>query len=303
MLDIDKLLRDCGVSHEPMNRRGAVTLGCPKCGSRDNLAWLAKRGYFRCWSCGVLPLVETLAQVTGLPAPSIGPLLQKYQVRQVGGAIEETPKGGAEILKYPDGTGSLLPAHVNYLRNRGLDPDQVQQEFGKIYGTPPEAPELPNRIIVPLYLNGRAVSWQARNIHPLCDKRFRYHTCEPSREVVWHKECVYGLDSCIGDTGVVVEGVFDVFKCGPNAIHVFGTSWLDAQLRVIAGRFKRVFVMFDAQGPDDPQGKAQAAGLRLAQALAGLGVDAAVADPESSKDPGDWPIAEARAMMRKLLES
>ena len=300
MLNIEKLFDDCGVPHESMNRRGVVSLACPKCGSSDNLAWISKRGYFRCWSCGVLPLVSTLSQLTGLLAPAVVQLLKKYQVRQIE-SKEVTPQGGAQHLEYPDCTGALLSSHISYLKKRGLDPDQVQSEFGMIYGTPAHAAELPNRLIAPLYLKGDAVSWQARSIHPACDKKYRYHTCPPAQEVIWHKETLYGLDQVPGDMCAVVEGLFDCWKLGPGAVHCFGTSWLDAQMYELATRFKRVVVMFDAMGPDDPQGKAQASGRRLAEALAGLGVVAAIADIESSKDPGDMPIEEARALMREII--
>ena len=138
-------------------------------------------------------------------------------------------------------------------------------------------------------------------MHPLCEKKWRYHTCPPNQEVVWHESILYGLDQVPGDTCVVVEGLFDVWKLGPGAVHCFGTSWIESQLMVLASRFKRVVVLFDSKGPDDPEGKAQASGTRLAQALAGLGVTSSVADAETDKDPGDMPIGEARAMMHALM--
>ena len=294
MLDIERLFTETGVVHERMNRRGTVNLGCPKCGSRDNLAWLSRRQYFRCWSCGVLPTVETIAQLTGLSAPTIPALLKKYQTRHVQ-AQEEVLKGGATTLTYPDGTGPLLPAHLAYLKGRGLDPDQVQEEFGPIYGTGPMAAELPNRIIFPLYLEGKAVSWQARSIHPQCDQKYRYHTCPPDKEIIHHKNIAYGLDGVAGESVLICEGVFDVMKMGRGCCHLFGISWLNVQLNELANRFSSVYVMFDSEPG------AQASGKRLAEALSGLGVISVIIDPECVKDPGEWPIDQARAVRKQLL--
>jgi hypothetical protein len=244
--------------------------------------------------------MDTLAQLTGLALTALPALIKKFDTKaiHVGKTVE---RKYADILEYPEYTDKLLDSHIKYLADRGLDAAQVQREFGAIYGTPPHAPNLPNRIVVPLYLKGNAVSWQTRSIHPACEKAYRYLTCPPDKEVVWHKSIAYGMDSVRGDSVIVVEGLFDAWKLGPGAIHVFGISWLEAQVKTLAARFKNVFIMFDAKGPDDPNGKAQASGLRLARALSGLGISASVVDPQDSKDPGDWPLAKARSIRKELL--
>jgi len=254
--------------------------------------------------CKGLPTADTVA---GLLNVSIGEALRQLEAFPLfyvpGEREEERPRGGASALAFPkyarplerDGTAWRYLA----LR-RGLDPDRVRAEFGEQYETPGHAPELPNRLIAPLYIGGAAVSWQARAMAPNCPKPMRYHTCPPDREVVYHKSTVYGLDAVRGDTGVVVEGLFDCWKLGPGAVHTFGVSWLPAQLAVLAKRFRRLFVMYDSKGEADPLGDAQRQGRMLAEAASLLGVEAYAVDAENAKDPGDLPLEEARSLMKEL---
>jgi len=299
--DLERLFSDNAVPHTSANRRGWVTLDCPNCGGVGRLGWHQQRQMFFCWMCKRLPFDRTLKQVSGRSLQELAGLLERYKGWVEVGEENERPKGGAAVLKFPAYTSALIGSHKRYLKERGLDYEQVIAEFGEIYGTPGYAPLLPNRLVAPLYLDGQAVSYQARNILKECPKARRYHTCPPEEEIVYHRSTVYGLDACRGMSCVVVEGLFDVWKLGPGAVHTFGVAWLPAQLLTIAKRFKRVFVMYDSKGEDDPRGLAQRAGKELAAGLAGLGVDAATIDPEDAKDPGAWKLEDARRIMHELL--
>ena len=300
--DLQRLFEKHGVPYGDVNRRGWMPVGtCPKCGGADRLAWHPGHQRFFCWMCKGQPTVETVAHLLGQPLGNVFKLLERFPLFYTPGEVEvERPKGGAAKQLYPNGTGRPTPGVTNYLVRRGFDPDRVRAEFGDFYATPGHAPELPNRLIAPLYYQGRAVSWQARAIAPNCPKPLRYHTCPPEKEITYHKNLVYGLDSVRGDTGVVVEGLFDCWKLGPGAVHTFGVAWLPAQLSVLVKRFKRLFVMYDSQGPADPLGDAQAQGVALAQAASLLGVEAYAVDAESAKDPGDLTVEEARNVMQEL---
>lgn len=301
--DLDILFTRYGVPHDEPNHRGWVELDCPECGGVGRLGWSPAGQCFKCWLCGMLPLYETLAALLGVPIGGVKALLDGCEVKGAFGPAEiQKPRGGAASLVYPVTAGPLQGNHIAYLRRRKLDPAQVEQEFGKQYGTLEHDPLLPNRLVAPLYYQGKAVSWQARNIHTKCPHALRYHTCPPEQEVTYHKDLVYGLSTAVqrGRTGVVVEGLFDVWKCGPGAMHTFGTAWLPAQLLLLAASFKRVYVMFDSKGPADPLGLAQQQGQRLAEALSLLGVEAFNVDPESAKDPGDWEYSEARSAMAEF---
>ena len=297
--DILRLFRDRGIQYSAQNSRGFVQLHCPKCGG-DRLGFNSESSSFYCWLCRKMPFSRTVAQLLNTTEIEAWKILEKYRGSISYCKKEEKKRGGAQELKYPKYIGLMAASHRNYLKKRGLDPDQVVSEFGQVYGMPPHAPFLANTIIAPLYYEEEAVSWQARSIVSTCPKARRYCTCRPEDEIIWHKELVYGMDSVPGDMFVAVEGLFDVWKCGPGAIHTFGTSWLDKQAALLARKFRKGYVMYDAQGSADPNGIAQRAGRALAAALAGLGLEMAVVDPQDAKDPGDWPLDKARGFMREL---
>lgn len=302
--DLQRLFEKYGVPCGDVNRRGWLPVGtCPKCGGSDRLAWHPGRQRFYCWMCKGQDTVETVAFLLGQPVGNAFRLLQDYPLFYVAGEEDkERPKGGAVKLTLPAQAEPLRSGDSagRYLVRRGLDPDQVTAEFGQQYRTPGYAPNLPNRLVAPLYYEGEAVSWQARSVLKDCPKPLRYHTCPPELEVMYHKSLVYGLDSVRGDTAVVVEGLFDVWKLGPGAVHTFGVSFLPAQVGLLAKRFKRLFVMYDSKGEEDVLGLAQRQGLALAQAVSLLGVEAYQVDAESAKDPGDLSVGEARNVMREL---
>jgi predicted transcriptional regulator len=296
--DILRLFRDRGVSFDSPNTRGFATLQCPKCGG-DRLGYSPEMQFFSCWLCKGLPFARTLAGILKVQQSEVWKALEPYAGKGVVIRKAEKVRGGAAELVYPQYTGKLQANHIAYLRKRGLDAEQVIEEFGMIYGIPGHAPKLANHIVAPLYLDGEAVSYQCRSIVPTCPKEKRYWTCPPLQEKIWHKSILYGLDQVPGDTAVVVEGLFDCFKAGFGAVHCFGVSFLPAQVLVLAKRFKKVFVAFDSKGPSDPKGLAQRAGRELAEALSGLGVEAAVVDI-GAKDFGDLPLSEARSIMADL---
>ena len=297
--DLNALFRRRGLNNEP-NNRGWTDLECPFC-KLPHMGWNQGRQIFWCWYCKRHPLRETLAGLLGITLPEVNRVLKEVEItpglndpRLLHVREEHVPN--ALKLTYPQHATDLTERGKHYLQRRGLDWRRVQDEWGPLKETPPYAQPgiIASRLIAPLIRDGREVSWQGRSMRDDCEKAKRYMTCPKELEVMFHKATVYGIDHAVSlDKAVVVEGLFDVWKLGPGAVHTFGTSWSQAQLALLS-TVKQVWVMFDSEPG------AQRAGRDLAKSLAGLGVNVSVIDPDDTKDPGDWPVDKARAAMKSL---
>jgi hypothetical protein len=155
----------------------------------------------------------------------------------------------------PQGTGPLLAAHVAYLQGRGFDAQRVAALWG-VQGIG-MAPRLPWSLFIPVFHNGKPVSWTTRSINPNSQRRYR--TAEPTEEQIPIRELLYGEEYC-RNTVVVHEGPTDVWATGPGAVATFGIDFTAAQVQRLSRYWRRV-VCFDGQPA------AQAAAMRLVQAL------------------------------------
>jgi len=144
--------------------------------------------------------------------------------------------------------------------------------------------------MAPIFVGGRMVSYQGRDITGKAD--LRYKACRKDLELRDHKTVLYNADNA-GDSIVVVEGVFDVWRLGDGAVATMGTSVTRRQIVEMA-EYGRVFVL------SDPEPEAQAKAMWLCGQLRILGVDAAnnVLD---SGDPADMAQADADKLMGELL--
>ena len=55
------------------------------------------------------------------------------------------------------------------------------------------------------------------------------------------------MQRAIWDTVIVVEGPFDALRIGEGAIATLGSGWKNEQARLISTRFKRSYILFDAE--------------------------------------------------------
>lgn len=128
------------------------------------------------------------------------------------------------------------PASV-YLTTRGFD----YRKIGKFYDVHfcIEGNKIcKDRLIIPIVHNKNMVGWQARAIYD-CDWKQslfpKYYTAPgtPRREIL------YNFDNAIKyKTGVIVEGVTDVWKVGPQAVCTFGANMTLSQQRLFQKGFK-----------------------------------------------------------------
>ncbi len=274
------------------NPPGWVNVACRLCNDSSNHGQFAPPGWsgapYLCWKCGNHSLENVIQAIEG-----IGYLDACKRVRQyttdVRLPIQVAKPREPGLLQLPLGTHKLGNNHREYLRRRRFDSDELERKYN-LLGTGP-AGHLPHRIVIPVFHQGRMVSWQARDITDQAE--LRYISAGPDKEEIRHKDILYNLDNCRGRNIIVVEGITDVWRLGDGCCATFGTKVRLAQVRLLA-EYSRVFFVYDGEA------QAQALARRLCRALSGMGVQAENILLDDG-DPGDMDAKEAQKLKQELL--
>jgi hypothetical protein len=173
--------------------------------------------------------------------------LQTYIVRHVNTRSYHGELQKAESFKAVDLPGMCIPLHMlphdhpacAYLKNRRFDPDELSKvwnvhycqstavdENGFVPGTKVHAHLVQGRIIFPAYRAGVMVGYQARAI---AEHQIKYYTMPGFRK----QYMLYNGDRAKDyDFGVVVEGVLDAIRVGPQSVALLGKSmsWRQREL-------------------------------------------------------------------------
>jgi hypothetical protein len=200
-------------------------------------------------------------------------------------------------FKFPSGTVELNLGHKNYLRGRQFSPKKLVQDWG-LKGTGPIALlddiDFRFRIIIPISWNGKVVTFQARDITNRSS--LRYIACPKPREIITHKHIIYGNQARWEQTrtGIVCEGVTDVWRLGPDACATFGIEFTMEQVLVIGKTFDRIFILFDNEKVAQRQAKKLATKLRM------LGKEVYL-ETVQDKDPGSMLQEDADYLVKQLI--
>ena len=289
MIDIERLFADFSVPISLTVNAGWLNTNCPYCAdTKNHLGFKIGEDYCNCWKCGSHNLEHTLKRILKLNSSEMINVLQQYRTEDILRSMlnKKTPK--SKKLEFPE--DKLNSRERKYLRGRGFNPDFLEQKYllrsGGIVG------DFSYRIIIPLILNGQLVSWTGRDITD--NSELRYRTLEIEKSVVDPKTVLFNLDNAKNSMVVVVEGPFDVLRMGDDFVCSFGTSMTEAQINLLAKRYKQIIFLFD------PEEAAQKKAKRYAQQLASLGRSVDVVDSEMGKDPGDFSGAEVSHLRREL---
>lgn len=280
-------------------RPGWVNTECPFCISEAgheglHLGATLDGKIFFCWRCGWHSPSSSIAKLLKISETEAKKLLKQY-VGLSYKTKDAIVKINSKTHKHPSNTGPLEERHIKYLLKRGFDPEQLQHDWD-ILGTGPisklDKINYSNRILAPIYWDGKEVTFQARSIS---DKSsMRYLACPEDREIIKHKHIIYGRQDMWKDTIICVEGITDVWRFGFNAICTFGIKYTNYQVRLIASTFKRVIVIFD----DERQAQDQADNLVADLKFRGL-------DSWKEKvigDPGGMNQKEANYLVKQLIK-
>ena len=144
--------------------------------------------------------------------------------------------------------GPLLPdssAGV-YVKGRGFDPDSLVKLYNmrRMAEPVPERSFLKEYLFIPMYAEGKLVSWQARAIYP-------------GQEPRWYiakggKKPVFNLDTAARTDYIFIqEGVFDAVACGPSGVAILGKSLTAYQSELLAKVRKKIIVCLDPDAKEE----------------------------------------------------
>jgi len=278
-------------------RDGWVQISCPLCQGNFgyHMGFNLEDNFYSCWRCGWHTKEEVLSALLKINNyKQLKEIIRRYDTIPT---LKKEPvvKIRAKAHRLPSNSGSMLTNHRMYLRNRGFDPDLLIKTWG-LLGTGVYS-KLDNidykfRIIIPFIWDGQQVSFDSRDITG--KDPGRYKACPKDRELIPHKEILYGKQTEWKESIVLVEGPTDVWRFGVNSCAVSGIKYTPKQVRVIANTFKRVAVCFD----DDPQAKVQA--NKIIAELKFRGVNAFRVDIEG--DPGAMKQEDADYLVKNLIK-
>lgn len=294
-----KLFDDYKIKYDTRVNKGWTNVTCSFCDDRTYNGGFNNAGnYYHCWKCGGHNFKQALARAVNVPASEVDVLIEQYAGRNIMLArLNDRKQAQAKKLELP--TNGFTQAERQYLLSRNFSPHLLKTKYkvvgGGISGT------WKYRIIIPLLLDGKIVSWTARTILSKKQQREmkipRYKNLSIEKSVVDPKSVLYNLDNCNGKTAVLTEGAFDVMRLGDGFFCSFGTELTQAQIAMIKQRFSRVFVMFDNE--EEAQAKARKFGLQIAS----IGVDVEVVDAYGDfgkNDGGELNENEVRIIRKEL---
>lgn len=267
---------------------------CPFCGSKDHyhLGVPSQGNRCYCWRCGGHSLYSITRELT--PSVNYYTLLEAYAGWVDDRAILKKKKV-THAESVPFDFEPLGKVARKYLSKRGFDPDVLQDRYkfrdGGCVG------DYKFRVIIPIIYNGVVVSYQGRSYNPLVEPKYKFLPEEKS--VVNPKHIFFNLDNAVKDTVIITEGVLDCIKlAGDNCSDVIaslGISTSEDQVRLIAERYKKVFMLYD------PEDVAQQKARKMASKIGALGVKVEVVDTEEPYDLGDTPWEECEQIKKELL--
>lgn len=243
-----------------------------------------EKGYVVCWACGPQNRVETLSILTGLPPAKCYSLLGGLDFEQA----RHLPVRGKLII--PEGlNGGLMRQHREYLRSRNIDP-KVAETLWRADGFRGTASGgMAWRIFIPIYLEGRCLSWTTRATSD--GVKNRYMSAPTQSECVAAKSLLYGEDY-VGNSMLILEGPLDVWRVGPGAVATLGVGVSRAQVSRIAKCPRRVVCM-----DNTPDGRRKARELCAAlEGFPGETLDVQL----DAKDPGEASERELEKLRRLI---
>lgn len=293
-----KLFNDYNVEYNTRVNKGWTNVTCPFCDDKTFNGGFNNAGdYYHCWKCGGHNFKQALARTVNIPFNEIDTLIEQYAGRN--SVLNTLNKKQAKATKLTLPTDTFTPAERKYLKERNFSPKLLHEKYkivgGGITGS------WKYRIIIPLVLNGKIVSWTARTILSKQQQQKlkipRYKNLSIEQSVVDPKSVLYNLDHCEDKIAVLTEGAFDVIRMGDGFFCSFGTELTQSQISMIKQRFEKVFIMFDNE--KEAQEKARKFGLQIAS----IGVEVELVDcygDFNKNDAGELNEKEVQIIRHEL---
>ena len=293
-----KLFNDYNVEYDTRVNKGWTNVTCQFCDDKTFNGGFNNAGdYYHCWKCGGHNFKQALARTVNIPFNEVDTLIEQYAGRN--SVLNALNKKQAKATRIELPTDGFTTAERQYLLSRNFSPRMLKEKY-KVVGGGITGP-WKYRIIIPLVLNGKIVSWTARTILSKQQQQKlkipRYKNLSIEQSVVDSKSVLYNLDHCGDKIAVLTEGAFDVIRMGDGFFCSFGTELTQSQISMIKQRFEKVFIMFDNE--EEAQAKARKFGLQIAS----IGVEVEIVDcygDFNKNDAGELNEKEVKIIRHEL---
>jgi len=280
----------------PNSHDGWIQVNCPFCGDRSfHGGFSLSMPAYNCWRCRGHKLIDVIIRLTDSDRLKARFILSKYITGDTSQPYYDIQRPREGVLELPVGCGELTDRHIKYLEDRGFDCEKIVREWD-LRGTG-HIGDYKFRIIAPIYLNNKMVSFQGRDITGKSSAR--YKACSKDNELYHHKYMLYGIDNVRDRKAVIVEGITDVWKLGYGAIATFGIEFTYQQVMMICDALDRAVILYD--NSDTAQAQADAL-YNAIVAQHNKVTSLEIATLTDVDDPGDLPDSKAEYIKRKLLK-
>jgi len=264
--------------------KGNVNVQCPWCGEDDHSQHLGinlETGMWGCWrnvKHRGRKLYRLLAKLTGLSSAEARRAtgegaLRAVQQGDMERAVQGLTEGPESIAERTDSPVIQLYPTFREMYAPGVHPMQAESRFRNYLvarGFPRHnhkrlvhqydlrycvAGRFSDRLIIPIYENGKLMTWIARSVYK--DASLRYLALEEEESVKQVKDCLYNYDAAMegGDVLFFVEGALDAMKIdfysqrnGVRAVGLFNMN-LEAEQQELVnnlhGRFLKHIILLD----------------------------------------------------------
>lgn len=219
---------------------GWIGINCQFCLDHSNHLGINLRSKaFSCFKCAEKGnAVKLVCAIDGCSVPTALSTMKEFG----DGTFVPREKHYQSKVKFPMGTTKMFSgAAISFLESRRYDAEAVITKYD-LYLTGPLS-DYKHRIIIPVFVNNRIVSFTGRDITGQSGSKYRNSSEQYSIRDV--KQCLYNMDHVYRNRAVVVEGIFDAWRIGDGAVATFGTKYTREQLRLLKG-LKQVFVLYDS---------------------------------------------------------
>jgi DNA primase len=235
----------------------------------------------------------TLIKLLNIPATTLDQILEPFQIKsKILLKLNEKEKLNKEKIELPN--FPLSKTEKEYLLNRHFNPNELIEKYNIQGGG--WVGEWKNRIIIPIYISSKLISWTGRTI--IKDREPRYKTLENELSVIDTKKIFFNLDNCTKNYVFLLEGLFDVMRFGNDSICGFGITLTRTQIMYLSNRFKKIFILFDSER------QAQKKAREYAMLLSGHGLEVFICDvfgDYNAKDAGDLSPYKTRKLKSEIL--
>lgn len=305
--DLDWKIHDSGDHTE-------IAIDCPECDNRgeptkdtSKKLWMnTDKATFYCYRCqwaGTLvhlvskiaksPMETTMQLLKGTPLDPLEhlDLHLAYESYEPDMVDEDTIR----VVEMPYGYEPIEEPHP-YLEERGIPWEYARKNDWGIGA----AGYTKDRLIVPFYMGGEIVFWQARATWESDDKKFR-KVLNPKG--VSARSVLFNYDTAKNHEEIIlVEGFVDAVKCGPDAMAVNGKVIHPQQIEWLSQTgAKSLILAFDEDAWTDETPKKPCSVKRSTDLLRAYGFKVRACRIPDNMDPGDFPFRDKH--LREILSS